>query len=206
VRNLSAETLRWPATKQGGDLVFSPIIQKLREVSERTQYFVSRKTTFDEMAKLRGRLHEQLLPSIQDLAGFENMTGLCLRCDAMPEGLKLDRYGQPSFEVHSLTPAQRVGPDGDLLNQMIISITQRRILSTDPTHAGSDDFNFRGGCTLIMDLDSLDLKYLIVKRIDDEDRLERQRKYMLEGVGGSLRATYFAPFKSGAEPFALLHR
>lgn len=208
VRNLSTESLCWPDSKAEQDLIFTPVAEKLRQISKRTQYFVSRETTFNEMARLRARLHEELIPTIQNLPQFEAFTGLCLSCEAMPEGLKLDKNGKPSFEVHSLTPAQRVGPDGDLLNQMIISITQRRVLSSDPTHAGSDDFNFRGGCTLILDLDTLDLKYLIVKDIADKERLERQRRYMKDGTGGSLRATYFAPFKSGTgfEPFALLHR
>ncbi len=76
--------------------------------------------------------------------------------------------------------------------------------------AGRDDeynqFIFRGGCTLIFDLDTLDLCYAIKKPIDDESRIERQRRYLLGEWGMPDRAAY-AGGRIGdePEPLALLH-
>jgi hypothetical protein len=145
-----------------------------------------------------------------------------------PDGLW--RY---KFEVHSFRGSQRVAPDGTLVNRVIVSITQKRLVpfeeeATDPSKPAPatanyeeqvDDskveeeledsdptkFVFRGGCTLIFDLNSLQLKYVIKKLIDDSDgRLKRQRAYRTGEAGASLRATYFGQAQKN-EPFALLH-
>jgi hypothetical protein len=135
------------------------------------------------------------------------------------------------FEVHSFRGAQRVAPDGTPVNRVIVSITQKRIVpleAPDPSKAtaATDDFEpeiedstveeeledsdpntfvFRGGCTLIFDLNSLQLRYVIRKLVDDSDgRLKRQRAYRTGEAGASLRATYFGPAQKN-EPFALLH-
>ena len=117
----------------------------------------------------------------------------------------------PRFEVHALRRARRVGPDGTRLDQVIISITQRRRLAPDtgaPVTTSGPAINFRGGVTLIVDLDTLTLRYVIRKCIADEARLKRQLRYQSEGLAGSLRATYFRsdPEDEIREPFALLHR
>ena len=39
--------------------------------------------------------------------------------------LRYKRDGSPSFEVHSVLPTLRVTPDGDILKQLVISVTQR---------------------------------------------------------------------------------
>ena len=48
----------------------------------------------------------------------------------------------------------------------------------------------------------------ISKPIDDQERLERQQQYLRDGLGRSLRATYFGALDRDDydEPFALLHR
>jgi hypothetical protein len=123
-------------------------------------------------------------------------------------GLGTASDGRPLFEVHSLRAAQRVGPDGNALNQVVASITQKRRLPLDEQDPDGDQFTFRGGCTLILDLTTLSLRYTIVKRIDAESRLRQQRSFMLDELGGSLYATYFAPLtrQGEEEPFAFLHR
>ena len=141
--------------------------------------------------------------------------------------------GRYSFEVHSFRGAQRTAPDGTPVNRVIVAITQKRMIPLEkepaeptaaeatadatvegaPTPAAgaapADDeagqFAFRGGCTLVFDLNTLKLKYIVKKMIDDSDgRLKRQRAYRTEEENASLRATYFGPPEE-AEPFALLH-
>ncbi|MFN0277229.1 MAG: hypothetical protein ACKVRN_01365 [Pyrinomonadaceae bacterium] len=137
--------------------------------------------------------------------------------------------GKYTFEVHSLRGARRVGPDGNTLNQVIISITQYRTipydkklkwdLLTDEQKKTEPNFKFRGGCTLILDLQDLSLRYAIVKNFEDKvlldknlfienERLTRQRNYRTGVDGSVMRATYFGTTDNvnNDEPFALLHR
>lgn len=67
----------------------------------------------------------------------------------------------------------------------------------------------RGGCTLIVDLQTAAPRYLIRKRLEGGDGFAKQMRYRLamkqDDEGGSLRANYFGDSGSGTEPFALLH-
>jgi hypothetical protein len=208
VRNLSIETLRWPGAWDDEDQDFDKIASKLRGFPDRARYFVTREESYNKIEEMRGYIHRIITNEIKDYSTFERLTGLALARDSSLPGLTIGANKMPVFEIHSLRPAQRVGPDGDLLSQLIVAITQRRTVPIDPNDPTGPTFQFRGGCTLLLDLDSLNLHYRIVKPIDDDARLERQRQYMQGNLNGSLRATYFAPFSPAAmyEPFALLHR
>ena len=151
---------------------------------------------------------------VEEVKRFEALTGLYFL--ETPEnktevgGLE-SKNGKYTFEVHSFRGAQRVGPDGNTLNEVIISLTQRRTvaLEENPSSQGkAETFDFRGGCTMILDLQSLKLKYVVKKLIDNRDgRLTRQRTYRMGEGSASLRATYFGnPEQNGdGEPFAFLH-
>ncbi len=67
------------------------------------------------------------------------------------------------------------------------------------------DYQFRGGTTLIVDVESGRILYSIKKRIDDQQRRRQQRKYRAEAATQSLYATYFGRGDT-QEPFAALHR
>ena len=68
-----------------------------------------------------------------------------------------------------MRPARRLGPDGQTLTDLVIEITQRRhgYMNEDlqkrvdrgelapPPH----DFWFRGGCTVLVDLDHGEVRY-----------------------------------------------
>jgi hypothetical protein len=122
--------------------------------------------------------------------------------------------GYPSVEVHSVRTTRRAGPDGQDLRQLVIEVTQRRRAYFDPdeqdkadvdkgTPAKEHDFIFRGGATLIIDLRDSKLRYVIRKRVDDEERLDEQRKLLSnpEGFGFT-----YQPESGEREPFAMIHR
>ena len=145
-----------------------------------------------------------------EVTKLEALTGLCfLESAEKDEKLKGLRAfnGKYTFEVHSFRGAQRVGPDGDTVDEVVIALTQSRsvgLTEQDDTQS----FLFRGGCTLILDLKTLRLKYVVNKYIDNRDRrLDRQRAYRTGEAGASLRATYLGrPERDDSnEPFALLH-
>jgi hypothetical protein len=101
------------------------------------------------------------------------------------------------IEVHSVRPARRVGPDGQLLSDLVVEITQ-----TFHPHGGG---LFRGGCTLIIDLTKHEVRYFIRKRVGAMAEFSKQQKFA-EATANHLRATYFGAPEHGEEPFALLHR
>ena len=98
----------------------------------------------------------------------------------------------------------RAAPDGSIRNQVIVSLTQKRII---PAGHGLPEFKFRGGATLIVDLDSLSLKYCISKRIDDDVRLARQLSFLRDGLPPAIRAAFFGNSQTSKyfEPLAMLH-
>ena len=186
-----------------------------------------REKIFNLTSIARGALHGWLgdfkadagTPDVQE---FERLTGLRLvgshnEAERL-EGLKgeLKDQWRYKFEVHSFRGALRVAPDGSQVNRVIVSITQKRVLPVEPGTDVSDveedaedgskpgTFIFRGGCTLVFDLNGLQLKYVVRKLIDDKERLKRQRDFRTGEGGASLRATYFGA-QSQNEPFALLH-
>jgi hypothetical protein len=126
----------------------------------------------------------------------------------------------PKVEVHSVRVTRRAGPDGQDLRQLVIEVTQKRRAFFDKdvqaqadlglARTGPDDmdFEFRGGCTMLVDLRDWTVRYAIRKRIDDESRLQAQRDYLTGAAEADLRAMYFGDraVQAGAEPFALLHR
>ena len=208
VRTLSVESLRWPVVSSSQDF-FAPLADQIRSLTGQYPYFKTRQQVFEKTRDSSRDLHDWIaIEGYAVLKEFSKVAGITFEFGL--EGLR--RSGQspqvPSFEVHSLRPARRVGPDGDTLNQLIISIIQSRDVPLDPQAKGaSPSMIFRGGCTLILDLDTMQLRYAIKKDIADEARLERQRQYR-QGLmtDGSLRATYFKELKDAEEPFALLHR
>lgn len=170
----------------------------------------------------QGALHEWLAEYKSDaiteeVKKFESLTGIYLKAGENEEKLSGLNFKEDkdqlevkyTFECHSFRAAQRVGPDGNTVSEVIISLTQRRELPLDASAPLSEDtetFDFRGGCTLILDLHTLKLKYVVKKLLDDSDgRLTRQRAYRTGEGGSSLRATYFGRQTGNNEPFALLH-
>jgi hypothetical protein len=133
--------------------------------------------------------------------------------------------GRPLVEVNSVRPAYRVGPNGHTAADLVVEINQQRYGYLDPRHqqkvdrgelkARDPDFIFRGGTTLLIDLETARVRYVIYKRVGSNNRLEAQRCYLAnESPDHSLRATYFGDSRlriyqegrENVEPFALLHR
>lgn len=231
VRALSTESLRWPLVSSTQDF-FEPLAERLRYVANQFAYFNTRRQIYEKTEKIGFELNRwiadeghQALKDFSAIAGitFEfNLEGLRgrpraggapapdINIEAAQEGQEVGKKqqtrGVPKFQIHSIRPAQRVGPDGNALNQLIISIIQSRDIKVEPSGGKPVSFIFRGGSTLILDLDTMKLRYAITKSIADETRLQRHIKYRQAMMtDGSPRATYFRHLRDAEEPFALLH-
>ncbi len=197
VRTLSVENLLWRGA-HNDDRRHSPdllrIIEGLREDAHRQHYARSREQVFHQEREVRRALQRSLEVHFR--------SGPAGTLDAAFLGLEVPG---PPFEVHSAHFAARIGPDGDLLSQVILQITQEDDTGGSP---GVAPMRFEGGSTVVADLQEPRIAYCIRKPVGSEGRRARQMEFLERFAHTPLRATYFGtgPLDDAPEPFALLHR
>jgi hypothetical protein len=103
------------------------------------------------------------------------------------------------FEVHSVRPIRRVGPDGQQITELTVEITQ----SWYPNNRSLP--RVRGGSTLLIDMERDDIRYCIRKSLANVERIKAQHAYLRQRTDASLRAAYTDDSVS-REPFAMMHR
>jgi hypothetical protein len=223
LRTLSEEQLRWPFARMkdfDGWNALTEVATTLRDLVSASLYLPNRAVLFEKLRAARKETHSYLKRVMSDSADaphrpeFSRVTGITVSQSSTLPGLRPDETGMPTFEVHAVRPALRVSPDGTIMKQMIMIITQRRELPVDPANPALGTFNFRGGSTLIFDLEGEQpsLRYAVTRPIDDDQRLAEIRAYRTSRAENdlSLREAYFGrrigtdPNEPG-EPFFLLH-
>ena len=164
-------------------------------------------------------LHDWLTKELSeaDKRSWSKVLGLCLCETAKPSIYR--RYEVPSVDVHSARISRRHTTGGKLLQQLIVQVAQRRrgyylqqdqdrcdqgeMTADDPLWK-KPDFVFRGGATIHVDLNSGNVTRIILKDINDQKRLERQRGFLLGDPAAFTFAGRDDP--SNNEPFAFVHR
>jgi len=96
--------------------------------------------------------------------------GLARSGDADLDG---DEVDVPNVE--SVRSSRRVGPDGQIVFDLVAEVTQRRVVK----RKGQPQFDFYGGATLLIDPKGR-VRYLIRKSIVNRERLEKQRQFVKE--------------------------
>jgi hypothetical protein len=181
---------------------------------------LSRMEVFERVLRFSAEFHDTIRHDARALL----RTGAIRPADR-PFGLNFG-YGHSQdvrFDVHQVRPVRRLGPDGQMKLDLLFQITQQRpayldedrqkkentrYMSEGGRPAAPDskpDFWYRGGVTLIMDLESFDVRYAIQKDVVKTDRLNRQREFVGAVRGTSLRELYLGA-ATGAERLAALHR
>lgn len=221
VRTLSVDSLKWNSPVDEEHQALQRILPnpgELGELSRDWNLTRSRRRIHELNLMNAARVHDYMMA----LKGEAIAEGLSIKEPGAILGLKLGDHRVP-FEVHSVRPARRVGPDAQQRTDWVIEITQRRPAWIDPDEQAPNerrfhetaegdrrrpqpDFFFRGGSTLIFDADTGRVRYVIRKNILSDRRLEREREH--RGGSQSLFETYFAEpdGRRVVEPFALLHR
>jgi hypothetical protein len=205
VRALSLDSLLWkPPT--GEPLWQADVIKSiLAPMKDRWTLDGCRHTIYNDAETARAKLHEALKSYIPDA---------CCALGIVPAWANGDTA---KFEVHSVRPARRVGPDGQTQFDIIVEITQRcwvdeagkLYLVEDENSPPSDNLMFfRGGCTLVVDGDTGEIRYTIRKRVDDTRRQALQRSYYSGEVDDPAPMAYggLGPPALDGQPFAALHR
>lgn len=113
--------------------------------------------------------------------------------------------GATTFEVHSIRPARRLGPDGTFLTDVIAVVTQRQAKAFDGKNVDNGFYWFRGGATIIIEQRSKRqrIRYIVLKNSASSSRDQRQQQTVRDNIGSPLRSLYFGRTKD--EPFAILH-
>lgn len=223
LKTLSEEQLRWPYARlefEDGWNALDAVVRQLKPLIAEALFSQDREQAFESLRKARSSTHALLKDSLQgpDEQGqrvhFMRLTGMELTDEAALLGIRLKSSGLPSFEVHSVQPALRVTPSGQILKQLLITVTQRIRnipLSDEDAGEGKSTFDFRGGSTLIFDMEGSQptLRYAITRPIRDPDRLAAMKNYRRaqEEEGMSLRNVYFGSLSAqeADEPFCFLH-
>jgi hypothetical protein len=173
-----------------------------------------RQRAFRSRYELGTSLHQWLVNNIPPDGG--KSLGICLDGDCAPGSIKRDSKGRPTFEVHAVHPCFRIGPDGQQLQDLVIEIVQRRKVASDLAVQEKLDrgqlaydkveaeFYFRGGCTLIVDGHSGEIRYAVRKGIAKEERLEAERAHRRDTGNFQLADSYFQADERN--PFRLLHQ
>ena len=144
--------------------------------------------------------------------------------NCIKQGFDFSNYSKTaSYEIENLWLANRITPNDKIVNHVIITLVQKRGVNAYIDTNGefkiknfyqpakgklnNDGFIFRGGCTLIFDLDTMKLKYVIKKDINDEKRMEQQFKYSKGMFEGEEASTYFddKTLAGLSGPFAFMH-
>lgn len=218
VTNLSVESLVWRPPR-GSELDVSALFEAVasrpvltadwRPAPERAQTWAAMR---DNIAVVERWLEDFATPEAAD------ELGLVLSATAPASVVRRNGARRPAFEVTSVRTARRATPEGRLVTDLVVEIHQeRRGYASDDRQREVDagrvdapppaDFVLRGGCTLLVDPGTQQVRYAITKHILSEGRLRSQRRYASTILPLSA-AAYFTDHSASRarkEPFAMLH-
>jgi hypothetical protein len=164
--------------------------------SERRSAYETSQTNAREVRKW---LSDPAQAALRNAMGFE---------DASTATVLKGTNGEPDMrgemrpiEVHSVRPSRRTAPDGSSHAMLVIEITQT-------FRAAPDQARYRGGCTLLVNLNTNEARYVIRKRLHGAHGAAAQRKARLAAAerAADRGLRYVGPGDPHEEPFALLHR
>ncbi len=230
IRTLSVESLIWHVPDEGEQELFQKAFSGDRDVRK----LVPEWGTGTEPGKIHNqacdacRILHKWLYEVMD-SGLASVTHLVW--EKKKDSLYREEDGTPLLEVHSIRPANRIGPDGKTIAEIVIEITQCRRGYMDKNrqmqvdngeiNPPEPDFIQRGGCTLLIDSGSGNVRYCIYKDVMSPNRLVRTRELLKGAMAPSLHTMYYGdPYQNyfrevvrtrgkeavHFEPFALLHR
>ncbi len=198
VDTLSVDTLRWGGfnfsvlSKEQRKAVsreYQGVIRQLKKYADACLYINDREGLFKVTRVQREKLHEALTRAFAATPKFAAELGL------RPEETNSTVY---EFEVHELRRSLKTGAGGRQIPQIVIALTQSRQIEVKGVKRV-----FRGGATLVVDLSLPEIKYSIIKEIDNAKRLEMTTEFVRKVNKDALSALLFSPDRP--EPFAALH-
>jgi hypothetical protein len=218
-RSLSVENLLWCPPRDLKSFPVAPDLELRPTVDREDSYRRSETNAYRVWTWLTGKSGPRG-DALEEL-------GLTVDPGAPQTIRRSGRTGLPAVEVHSVRVARRIDQDNEVHSDIVVELTQRRRGYLDPGQQARadempwdkqppEDFWFRGGCTLLVNaaVERADhagenrVRYAVAESILSKPRLERHRAYLRSLLRQGLAAAYFgaSPWRTGGEPFALLHR
>jgi len=148
----------------------------------RKRIFLEMKRYISGYGKSGKGIHESLSLALQDkskkasdMSEFIKAFGIAIDPDQNPGGIKVSKQHYQNGNIKSLTFAveqmrimSKISPNGTVTEQIMITLVQTARFNFNANNQRIDNayngkINFRGGTTLIFDLNDLSLKYCITK-------------------------------------------
>jgi len=198
VRHLAEDSLVWlhPPINAGWASEFASLVAKLKldwnlNSDRRSAYLTSQENQQEVYTWIVQEARKPFLDAMGFDPAAKSTTIGTMRGEMRP------------IEVHSVRPTRRTAPDGSSHAWLIIEITQT-------FRAEPNGERYRGGCTLIVDMNTNEPKYFIRKRLRGSAGAEVQRaaREVAAMRAAQRGASYISPGDAAAnrEAFALLHR
>jgi hypothetical protein len=150
-------------------------------------------------------------------AGTENLLGMNFQpitynyTDVDAQGIAIQKTLQAAkrdkFQVYKCRPQIIPSPEsGNSVKTMVIMFLQKVYIDLKGSryqgYFPGDQYAFRGGASLIIDMANYEIKYVIMKSVNSADRLIRQLDYAIANMRD---ADNNALLMQDDEPFAALH-
>jgi hypothetical protein len=190
VNTLSIESLQWSSSLLGINKEEEEALQYVARFLKRNLRSVIEKSTLDKENRaeidkasrfVQGKLQRLLMGEKRKAmgeavwSGFLQKLGLTDKpVEFLYENEHFKSETAPPLEVHRIRHVNRVGREGKVLDQVIITLTQ-----TFRIESGSlQGAKFRGGCTLVLNLSrGFDVQYIIYKNVNSSNRFKFQMDY-----------------------------
>jgi hypothetical protein len=203
LRALSVDSLLWGRPGPAVQKILEPRLVELQRPYNQYIYLDSpkaqdpRREIFVRQQEWRRALQAEITAFLGTLPEPKR------RALGLEMGLDL-RDGHPRFAVRSLQFTRKATSDSTGVPRALVSIVQERAVARQ----GDDDrgFTFRGGCTIVVDLRSCEVDFVVSKNVLSAMRLEQERAFQLEARCG-LVGLYLGE-ANAADPsrtLALLH-
>lgn len=157
--SLSEDALRWRPPERR-----IPEITELNFAALKFEGDPARPAGMEELQR-----QAQVLGEVITRCEYIDAFGLACPQDARLGG---DQVDLPC--IQSIRSSRRVGPDGQVLFDLVAEVTQRRIVRS---RSSAEEFDYYGGATVILGPKG-EIRYTITKSVLDETRLERQREFI----------------------------
>jgi hypothetical protein len=192
VNTLSEESLIWskPAIEKPEiAMALEEVVDFLRQWVPVLNSINDREALWIKTREIQAALHQFLTKTNKeklDDQGWEEwlrLLGITSRDIHMPGYTDVTKKAKnDTIEVYKVRPAYRVGSNGLVMEQIIVTITQKVILRADAAADAGVEIAFRGGATLIFNRsEEFSLSYIIMKNIRSEKRFKEQFRYQSGG-------------------------
>jgi hypothetical protein len=202
VRHLAEDSLLWETPPLLDDDL-KTLAELIPQLDLQWSLNTNRKSAYDTSQTNAIKVRQWLIaqPKLLRLMGFEAAAVNASIADGSGKAVMTGEM-RP-IEVHSVRPCRRTAPDGSTHATLVIEITQT-------FRAAPDQARYRGGCTLLVDLNNNKAKYIIRKWLRGGSGAVAQQQARAaaaeRAAGLGIRFIEPGDYGEGVEPFALLHR